>query len=111
MYTCPHCLSPTISGWRKSNSALLRPTRCPTYRGKSRISGWGLLVSSLGSEVLLWGGLVVVLLLGNPYALLLIPVSLVLLGSIVNRTFPLVPIGDRMLFNNVLDRPRDDVER
>src|SRR5262245_627035 len=96
MYTCPHCSSSSISGWRKFGSAPLIPARCSQCGGECMASGWGRTVAALGSEVLLWVSIILSFFIGSVYGLLAYPMGMLALAVAVNGMFPLVAIDARL---------------
>lgn len=65
------------------------PCRHPTPRAGS---AWAHAASSVVMEVLLWGSIIIALVLKSWYALLILPVGLILWGVVIGHTFSLRPI-------------------
>ena len=55
-------------------------------------SGWSRAVSTLGSEIILWGSIIFAILVQSFYGLLIFPVAMLALATLVNRLFPLVAV-------------------
>lgn len=92
MYPCPHCAIASITGFRKLHATETFPVVCPNCGGLSFVSAWAHAASSVVMEVLLWGSIIIALVLKSWYALLILPVGLILWGVVIGHTFSLRPI-------------------
>ena len=96
MYSCPHCSVKSISAWSKVTSTPFSPVTCSNCKAVSFVSGWSRSIAAIGTELLLWCTLVLVVLSGSLYALLALPAGLVVLTLMLGQAFPLIP-GDAFM--------------
>jgi len=92
MFACPHCLTSTISPWRKAGASRTFPVRCSNCHSLSFVSGWAHAATGLVAEVLLWGTVIAALVAKSWLILFFLPAGLLLWSMIVGVTFSLRPI-------------------